>query len=148
MADDKDLSIDEIQARRAARRQALVHAPKKAQEARDLAAIDALEVELGLCLYTLDANGYVDGVSVKMAFRPATSVEYRRYVDLVTRANDKNRAVETRKAQDQLARACIVYPPQGEERDKFIDAFPGALVSIGIEVAKIAELAADEEGKG
>lgn len=110
-------------------------------------AIDALEESMGTCLHTLDTSGFVEGVSVKMAFRPAKSSEYKRYVDMVGRAPEKGRAEAVRKAQDLLARSCIVYP-DGAARDAFLDAFPGALVSIGIEVARLAELAKEDEGKG
>ncbi len=139
--------LEQIAEKRAARRKALVHEPRARQEEADMAAIDALEESMGTCLHTLDASGYVPGVSVKMAFRPASNAEYKRYVDTIGRSTEKNRAEVVRKSQDQLARSCIVYP-EGSSRDAFLDAFPGALVSIALEVARLAELSKEEEGKG
>jgi hypothetical protein len=42
-----------------------------------------------------------------------------------------------------------VYPAAGSQgRKVMLEAFPGVLVSLSIEVAKVAELRAEDEGKG
>lgn len=139
------MSIEEIEKRRAERRAAHDQA-RTDQIAADLGAIDALEAADGVPLHTMTANGFKPGVPVKIAFRAPTPVQYKRYCDMVGRA-DKDPAARLR-AQTMLAESCLVYPPEGEPRKAMIEALPGLLVSLSIEAAKVAELRAEDEGKG
>ena len=137
----------EIEKRRAARR-AKHETDRAAQEALDLEAIDALEEERGEPLHTMTANGYKPGVSVKVAFRAPTSPEYKRYCDQVGLAQQKSDPKARQKAQELLAACCCVFPvPDSEGRKSMLDAFPGVLISVAIECAKVAELRSEEEGK-
>src|SRR6185437_5702003 len=141
-------TLEEIERRRAERR-AKHEQDRLAQEALDLEAIDALEASSGEPLHTMTANGFKPGVSVKIAFRAPTALEYKRYADMIGRASQKNDPAERRRAAELLAAACWVYPAKDtEERAAMLEAFPGVLISLSIEAAKVAELRAEDEGKG
>jgi hypothetical protein len=141
-------TLGEIEARRAERR-AENDKARTAQEALDLEAIDALESERGEPLHTMTANGYRSGVSVKVAFRAPSAPEYKRYCDLVGKAQERKDPTARRQAQEQLAASCWLYPAQDSDgRKAMLEAFPGVLISLAIEVAKVAELRAEDEGKG
>lgn len=141
-------TVEEIEARRAARR--TEHDKDRlAQEALDLEAIDALEAAAGEPLLTMTANGYKAGASVKIAYRAPSPVEYKRYCDTVGRAQQRGDSIERRKSQETLATSCWVYPEPGTDaRKAMLEAFPGVLISLAIEVAKAAEMRSEEEGKG
>ena len=141
-------TIEEIEQRRAARR-ATHDSARLEQERADLEAIDALEESLGEPLHTMTANGFKPGVSVKIAFRTPSAVEYKRYLGMAGRAISANNSDARTKAQELLAVACWVYPaPDSDARKTMLEAFPGVLVSLSIEAAKVAEMRAEEEGKG
>jgi hypothetical protein len=138
-------TFEEIEKRRADRR-AAHDVARREQETKDLEAIDALEAASGEPLHTMTANGFKAGVSVKAAFRAPSPVEYKRYCDMVGRSQQK--PTERLKAQELLASACWVYPAvDSEARTAMLEAFPGVLVSLSIEAAKVAELRSEEEGK-
>lgn len=140
-------TVEEIEKRRAERR-AQHDKARAEQEAADLEAIDALENERGEPLHTMTANGFKPGVSVKIAFRAPSAVEYKRYCDLVGKAQQVGDPLARRKAQEMLAAACWLYPaPDSDGRKSMLDAFPGVLISLSIEAAKVAELRAEDEGK-
>ena len=140
-------TLQEIEQRRAERRAAHDKA-REEQVIADLEAIDLLEMATGEPLHTMTSNGYKAGVSVKLAFRAPTAVEYKRYCDMVGKASKKGDAVEQRQAQELLALACLVYPaPASDEGKAMLAAFPGLPLSLAIEVAKVAEMRAEDEGK-
>jgi hypothetical protein len=138
--------VSEAESRRAARRAEHERARDEQAEV-DLVAIDALEAERGEPLHTMTANRFVAGVAYKVAFRAPTALEYKRYADMVGRAQAKGDVAERKKGQEMLASAVIVYPA-GEALKTFTEAFPGVLLSVTIEAAKVAELRSEEEGKG
>ncbi len=140
-------TIEEIEKRRAERREGHDKA-RAAQELVDLEAIDALEMATGEPLHTMTANGFKLGVPVKVAFGAPSAVQYKRYCDMVGKAMQKNAQSERQKAQELFALSCWVYPAaETEERKAMLEAFPGVLISMAIEVAKIAELRAEDEAK-
>lgn len=141
-------SLEEIEKRRSERR-AQHDQSRKDQELADLEAIDKLEAELNEPLHTMSCNAHKKGVCVKIAFKEPSPIQYKRYADMVGRAMQKNDSVERRKAQEMFAEACWVYPSaDSESRKAMLDAFPGLLISLAIEAAKVAELRSEEEGKG
>ncbi len=142
--------VEEIEARRAARQAELAKA-EAAQYELDLEARDALEVQYG--------DGAVAGVKIRFKagfptrifLRTPKSVEYKRYVDKVGRAaanKGKTTADHLRAAQEELARACWVYPKEPEQREAVLEEFPGLLSSIVLAATTLAEGQAEEEGKG
>lgn len=141
-------TIEEIEKKRAARRDA-ANTARADQELADLTAIDKLEEERGELLHTMSANRFTPGAPVKIAFRAPTSVEYKRYKDQVNAAVTKSDARKRVEAQELLASAVLEYPAKGSEALKgALEAFPGLLISLAIEAAKVAELRAEDEGKG
>lgn len=141
-------TLEEIKKKRAARSEAADKA-RNDQELADLTAIDKLEEERGESLHTMSSNRYTPGAPVKIAFRAPTSAEYKRYKDLVNRAVTKSDPKARVDAQEQLASSVLEYPAKDSELLKAtLEAFPGLLISLAIEAAKVAELRAEEEGKG
>lgn len=142
------MTKDEIDQKRAARKGAH-NAARDAQELTDLGEIDALEEAGGEPLHTMTTNAFRAGVPVKIAFRSPTAIEYKRYCDMVGRAQQANDSVGRRQSQELLASACLVYPPADSAvRKAMLETFPGVLISLAIEAAKVAELRAEDEGKG
>lgn len=146
--EDYMATIEELEKRRAERR-AKFDGERAKQEAADLEAIDKLEEAGGAPLSTMTANGFKPGVPVRIAFRAPNGIEYKRYCDQVARAQAKNDPAARIKAQELLAAVCLVYPEtDSDARGALMEAFPGTLISLAIEAAKIAELSSEEEGKG
>lgn len=142
------MDIREIQNRRA-QRAAQQNEARAAQEGADLEAIDALEAERGEPLHTMTAPRFKPGAPFRIAFRPPTSPEYKRYCDMVGKAQQKSDSKARQAAQEMLAECCLVYPAEKTDlRAKLLEEFPGTLISLAIEVAKAAELEAEAEGKG
>lgn len=141
-------TLKELEQRRAERR-AKHDSARDAQLCADLESIDALEAASGAPLRTMMANEFTAGVPVKIAFRSPSPAEYKRYCDMVGRAQQDGDPLERRKAQELLAASCIVYPaPETKELEALFKAAPGTLISVAIECAKAAELRAEAEGKG
>ena len=140
-------TIEELEQRRAARR-AKHDTARDEQERADLEAIDALEEASGEPLHTMTANGFKPGSPVKAAYRTPSVLEYKRYCDQVGKAQQLSDPNARRKAQELLAEVCWVYPAEKtDERKSMLDAFPGVLISLAIECAKVAELRSESEGK-
>ena len=140
-------TIEELEKRRAERR-AKHDKGRTEQEALDLEAIDRLEEERDEPLHTMTANVFKAGAAVRLAFRSPTAAEYKRYCDMVGRAQEKKDPDARRKAQELLGVTCLLYPGDGKFRLDTFEALPGVAISVGIEAAKVAELSAENEGKG
>lgn len=138
---------EERDARRAARREAAEKA-RAEQHEKDLDALDALEEEHGDSnLARLDIEQHVSGQPTLIVLRKPSSVVYKRFVDQVSKAVEKNNAKARRDAQDLLADSCWIYPATPEERAAMIEHFPGIKVSIAIRANQLVEAKAAEEGK-
>jgi hypothetical protein len=138
--------LEELRAKRAEMHAASA-AARDAQMAVDLEAIMALEEKGGEPLHIMHAPMHKPGVVVSVGYRAATRSEYKRYLDTVAKAPERSRADATRRAQDVIAAACIVYPAEPEAREAYFEAFPGALVALVVQLHKLAELEAEDEGK-
>lgn len=136
--------IEEIQKRRAERRQQHTEAEAEQFE-KDLEALEKLELEHDSIVGV--KVRFVPGQPTRAFLRAPTSAEYRRYRDLVGKAAVKKNVTGQTEAQDQLAKACWVYPTEPKDREAMLEEFPGLLASIVIEAAKLAEGKAEEEGK-
>ncbi len=137
--------IAEIEQRRTARRDKAGEA-RAEQYARDLEAIDAIEVEKDEELSVLHVAGYRAGLPVVVGVRAPSQQYYKRFASQIRRAKDN--LEERAKAQDMLADVCWAYPADEPTRKAMLEAFPGTLVSVAVEAAKLAELRSAEEGKG
>jgi hypothetical protein len=141
-------TLEEIEKRRAERRDGHEKA-RKEQEAIDLEAIDALEEARGEPLHTMTANRFTAGVPVIAAFRAPSLDEYKRFTDMAGRAQDKKDSAARKTALEMLAAACWEYPAKdADARTAMLAAVPGVLMSLAVEVIKVAELASEAEGKG
>ena len=136
-----------VEERRAERR-AKHDEARDAQIDTDLEVIDAIEESTGEPLHTMTANSFKPGAPVKAAFRAPSPVEYKRYCDMVGKAQQVSDSAKRQAAQEALAASCWVYPAKdSEERKAMLAAHPGVLISLAIECAKVAELRAEDEGK-
>jgi len=142
-----DLRREEIEARRAARKAELASA-RAEQEVADLEAFDALEVEHGDgAVASLSVERYVKGQPTMIVVRAPSAAQYKRFVDQVGKAVEKNNMSARRGAQDLLAESCWVYPASPEARKAMLAEFPGLLVSIAVKASQLVEAKAVEEGK-
>lgn len=137
--------IEELEARLAAR-QAEREQKEAEQYERDLEARCSLQEEHGKV--TGIRVAYTPGFPTRAYLRTPTDAEYKRYVDRIGKAVDKKNASALRKAQEELAQACWVYPLEFKDREAMLQEFPGLLTSIAIEASKLSEGKAEDEGKG
>jgi hypothetical protein len=145
---DVSAKLAEIEARRAERKGKLDEA-KKVQACADLEAYDALEVEHGdENVASLEVERFVEGHPTFVVLKAPDGPQYKRFVDQVSRAVEKNNLIERRKAQDLLAESCWIYPNTPEARKAMLAAFPGLLVSIAVRATQLVEGKASAEGKG
>lgn len=141
------MSAEEIEERRAARK-AAAEEERKTQRAKDLEAIDAMEVATGDDVATLSVPVYRKGLPALIGVKAPGDLHYKRFAQMIRRAGDN---VEARaNAQELLAESCWCYPTaeDKETRTAMVKAFPGLLVSVAIKAAELAELKADDEKKG
>jgi hypothetical protein len=136
-------TLEDVQKRRADRREASDKL-RDAQEVVDLEAIDAIEVAEGVMLHTMSANRYEPGVAVKIGFRAPTAGEYKRYLETIGIAQQRQDSKGRNAALTTLAASCLVYPA-GDAQKAMLNAFPGTLVSLAMAAAKVAELREEEE---
>lgn len=135
----------EIEERRAKRR-AELEAKRAEQYAADLEAVDAYEVEKGVTLdITLRVANFVPGHPTLVGVRTPTELEYKRFFQSVNRAGNADAKMT---AHQQLAACCWVYPEADASRKAMLEANPGLLAVVGNKAIKLAELQAEEEGKG
>lgn len=141
------MSIEEIQARRDAMR-AEQEKARAEQHEIDLAALADAEEEHGYdSVRSLVVRGYKKGLpTMAIVKSPGGTAFYKRYSDQVR--NSKGDAKKVGEAQELMGEGCMIYPPPGDVRREMAKAFPGLLVSCGIEAVKLAELDAEEEKKG
>lgn len=119
---------------------------REAQYVQDLEAIIALEGEHGT-LYRMKPPEWKRGTASCAAFRSATRSEYKRYISQLGEGPPEKRGAATRKAAETLGESVMVYPPAGAAREAFLEAYPGAILSIYKRATEQAELEREEEGK-
>lgn len=138
--------VNDIEKRRQQRREDATKA-KAAQYAKDIAAIDAIETEMGDELATLPVNNYrpSTGLPTLVGVRAPTADQYKRFGQMIRKA-EKN-AEERQKALDLLAESCWAYPSELDARKAMKEAYPAVLLGIGVKATELAELNL-EEGKG
>ncbi len=138
--------LEEIKARRAARAAATEEA-RAAQYLIDCKAIEALEAEHGYVLnISQQVRQFVPGCPVVVAVKAPSELEYKRFFQQINRS--KGNADAQMAAHAMLAQVCWVYPENPEARKAMVAANGGLLASVGNLANKLAELNADEEGKG
>lgn len=143
---DHDKKIEEIERRRAERKEALA-AQRAAQYAIDLEAQDAAEVERGDGnVGVAEVARWLPGYPTLVLVRMPTSTEFKRYQDTVKPQGEK-RYGDVVKAANQLADMCVIYPSK-DEYARMRDAFPGIHTAAGATAANMCGEKEKEEGKG
>jgi hypothetical protein len=138
-------SVEEIQAARAARK-ASNEAARVEQYAKDLDALDALEVEHGdgrVCELSLPA--YRPGLPTLVVVVCPAPDYYKRFQEMVRRA--KGEGSKLGPAADLLADHCVAYPA----KDVYAEvrkAFPGVHDSVAAAAAELSQAKGRDEGKG
>lgn len=142
--------IAEIEARRAARKQA-EQDKSDAQRAADLEAIEALEAEHGYSNVSALRVEYVDGLPTMVAVRTPRPAEIKRYRARVTPRKHPRTGQEVTpdyaEAAEELGAACLVYP-KPDVFAALVEKRPGALVAAGMAALKLAAAEDEEAGKG
>ena len=138
------MSVAEIEARRAARKAALA-AQRDEQYAKDLEALDGLEVKHGDGGVTsVETPSYSAGLPTMAVVRAPSKSEYDRFRDQIVRSKGGPAQIQ---AQDMLADVCVAYPDK-ETYKRMREAFPGIHVSVSVAAVKLADGKIAEEGKG
>lgn len=137
--------VTEIEARRAERKSA-AEAARKEQYAKDLEAIDDLEVKSGDEITTLKVASFKAGLPTLVGIKAPSEQYYKRYAQMIRRAGQNlEKAAE---AQEMLADSCWVYPDDKQVRKEMREAFPAVLMSIVVKVNELVELKSEDEKNG
>lgn len=134
-------SVETVEERRAARK-AKVEADRAAMYARDLEAVDAIEVELGdVNVATLEVSG---GPVALVAVRCPTAAEVKRF-----QSRMKGDKPDAAAAVEEIGRSCAAYPARGTDQlESLIGMRPGLLVLMGAEALKLSGVKAAAAGNG
>lgn len=136
--------IEAIEAKRAARKERL-EAERKAQYAKDLEAVDALEEQLGDSNVAMIELPYTPGMPALAAVRCPTSHELKRYQDMIRPRNVDGKLGNATEAMNQLGRSCLVFP-EGDALAALLEARPGLPTQAGTEALGLAKGRAEAEG--
>jgi broad-specificity NMP kinase len=111
------MSIEEIEARRAARKEGIAKARREQYE-KDIVEVDKLEVEHGDDrVSVLETSSFVAGLPTVVVVKTPQDEYFRRYRQKARRARKQNGNVDTvamGDAADELAECCVVYPDDKE----------------------------------
>jgi hypothetical protein len=133
-------SLTEIQRKREERKAAL-QIQREEQYARDLEAVDALEVEHGDSNVAVLEIPFTPGLPVLAAVRTPTDAETKRYR---SRLREKN--ADAAVAAEEVGLSCVVYP-KGEALESVLSARPGLRVQLGTEALGLATAKAKADEK-
>lgn len=138
-------TIEEIEARRTARREANEKA-RLEQLAIDLEALDALEAQHGDGrVGRIDLPAFVPGLPVFVVVTcPAEDVHRRYRAMMRAGVNDKRKQLE---AFDMLGASCLGYPDKAKFSE-VVAKFGGIPDGVGLLASKLADGRSADEGKG
>jgi len=107
------MSIEEIEARRAARKEGIAKARAEQYE-KDLEQVDKLEMEHGDDrVAVLETSSFVAGLPTVVVVKTPGEEYFKRYRSKVRRARKQSGAVDTEgvgAAADELAECTVIYP--------------------------------------
>ena len=130
------MSIEEIEARRAARK-ASIKAARDEQYAKDIEQVDKLEVEHGDDrVSVLNMVSFVQGLPTLVVLRTPSASEYNRFRTQVRKANGK--ATLVGEAKDLLASSVRLYP-DAETYERMREAWPSVHDNVGAEAIRLGE---------
>lgn len=135
------MSVEEIEKRRAERREAIAKA-RAAQYEKDLEQVDKLEAEHGDDrVEVLETSSFVSGLPTLVVVKTPEEDYYKRYRDKVRRARKASGTADTvaiGAAQDELGLVCVVYPDR-ETYERMRKEWPSIHDNVGIAANKLGE---------
>jgi hypothetical protein len=150
LSDSKLSPLEQVEARRAAKRKASAEA-HDAQAAIDLVAIEALEDEHGFeNVAVLTLPFLASGLPVRVAVKAPTPALLKRYRDRLKPTRDRrNNEVpgDATFAHEELGGACLIYPSP-DVFAKLCEARPALQGQLGVQAAHLAAAKEESEGKG
>jgi hypothetical protein len=131
------MSIEEIEERRAKRKDAIAKARAEQYE-KDLIEVDKLEQELGDDkVRMLHTPSYSPGLpTVVLVKTPATSA-FNRFRQMVRKANQKTEMIGA--AKDLLASTCVAYPPDDAIYKRMCEEWPSLHDVVGVEAIELGQ---------
>lgn len=141
--------LEAIESRRAKRREDTEKA-RLVQYEIDMVALDKLEDEHGENLVkALHVSEFIKGQPTFVVVKsPSGTSFHKRFCDRIRAAKgSKNEPRLSAEAQDELAKACIVYPIEGALAS-MVEAFPGILNNAAAVAVEFVGVKAEEEKKG
>ena len=138
-------TIEEIEAERAARKATLA-AQRREQLARDLEALNALEIEHGDGkIVRVDIGRYVFGLPTMVIMRLPKPAEFKRYTDMLAARGDA--PGEQLAPSILLAESCRLYPIERDDYERVKAEFTGLHINAAVALRQACEGRAVEEGK-
>lgn len=134
------MSLSEVEKKRQDRKLILAK-QRDEQYAKDLEAIDALEVEHGDTNIAILEVPFTLGMPVLAAVRTPTDPETKRYRSRVQAKN-----ADTAAASEEVGMSCVVYPT-GDVLEALLQARPGVRVQLGTSALGLATATAKAEEK-
>jgi hypothetical protein len=130
------MSIEEIEARRAKRREATEKARDEQYE-KDLVEVDKLEEQFGPDrVSVLKMNSFVAGLPTLVVVRTPESAVFNRFRQMVRRSAAK--PMEVGNAKDLLATSCVVYP-EAAAYERIREEWPSVHDNVGNEAVRLGE---------
>ena len=140
MAEDLQAKIDEIEARRAARKDETARA-RLEQYAKDVIEIDRLEGEHGNDrVAILKMPSYVSGLPTLVVVSTPTQLMFERFRQMVRKAGGNTESMG--KAKDMLAATCVAFP-DADTYARMRESWPSIHDNVGLEAIRLGE----SEGK-
>lgn len=139
------MSLEEIEARRAALREADADA-RTVQHLADMTELLALEEKHGIGqVKALHVPTFAKGLPTLVVVKsPAGTSEYKRFADSVRSAKGNQQLIHA--ASEVLGRACIAYPDAAMQK-LMADTFPNLFVDACNAAAGFVQLQAEAEKK-
>ncbi len=138
-------AIDAIEARRAARK-ATGDKERKEQLAKDLEALDALEVQHGDGrVARLTVQFFTPGLPTMVIVSTPSDGHFTRYRQQIRKAGQNVEAKGA--AADMLASVCVAYPDE-DTYNRMRKVYPAIHDSVYIQAAQLGQARTEDEGKG
>jgi len=135
------MSIEEIEERRAKRKEAIEKA-RGAQYEKDLEEVDKLEIEHGDDrVGVLKMPSFVTGLPTLVVVKTPAAAQFNRFRTRVRKAAQNTEAIGA--AKDELAQSCLAYP-DAATYERMREAWPSIHDNVGLEAIRLGEA----EGKG
>jgi hypothetical protein len=136
------MSIEEIEVRRAARKEGIAKARREQYE-KDIVEVDKLEVEFGDDrVSVLETSSFVQGLPTVVVVKTPAEDYFKRYRHKARKARKQNGTVDTLAmgdAADELAECCIVYPADKETYARMKTEWPSIHDNAIAEAVRLGE---------